>query len=878
MVIKLFQGLLVFLPIFRFRTLHIKPQMTFKSNVFLGILVFLSLASVAQTEHGADAAAIKLKLKKLNVLSTVLYMAAHPDDENTRIITYMANDELATTAYLSMTRGDGGQNLIGPEIRDMLGLIRTQELLAARRIDGGTQFFSRANDFGFSKSADETFQIWGKDQVTADVVKIFRQFQPDVIITRFPPDERAGHGHHTASAVLAQEAFELAAKPEMYPASAREFGVWQVKRLYTNTGRWWNNSITEDTPGVITLDVGGYSPLLGKSFTEVAAQSRSQHKSQGFGSSGTRGRQLEFLEYVKGERAVKHVFEGINTTWTRVKGGEKIKPLVEKAIREFNMEHPELSIPQLLIIRNQIHRLDAGIWRTRKLAEVEQLIQDCLGLYVGATAQHYYVSPGHAVVSSLEIISRSAALVEVLNIKSDLLQFDSSFVSVLKDNIPLQVKVKRMLPVNTAYSDPYWLRQPHEPGLFQVSDANLIGKPENDPAIIFTIEVKVEGQLLILKAPLRYKWTDPAKGELYRPVETVPVVAVNLTETNVVFPDDAPRVIEARVKATNEAKLQGKLRLILPDGWMSSPAYYDLAFTKKEEESVFRFSVTPAATEGVFTLRAVAEIVDDSQVYNRSLKTISYDHFPIQTLLPPATVQAVRINLKKTGNTIAYVKGAGDEIPAALRSMGYEVIEMKNDDVTVSNLSKADAVVLGIRAVNTNERMDVIMPVLLDYVKSGGTLVVQYNTNFDLETDAFAPFPLTISRDRVTQENSEVRILKPAHPVLTTPNQITTADFNGWVQERGLYFPNKWDAAYDAILSMHDAGEQPRDGSLLIAKYGLGYYVYTGISFFRQLPEGVPGAYKLFANLVSLRGEAKANAAEVKPQQQKVKQSKKGRG
>lgn len=851
--------------------------MTFKSNIFLAVLVFLSFTLVAQTEQGVDAAAIKLKLRKLNVLSTVLYMAAHPDDENTRIITYMANDELATTAYLSMTRGDGGQNLIGPEIRDMLGLIRTQELLAARRIDGGKQFFSRANDFGFSKSADETFQIWGKEQVTADVVKIFRQFQPDVIITRFPPDERAGHGHHTASAVLAQEAFDLAAKAEMYPESAKEFGVWQVKRLYTNTGRWWNNSITEDTPGVITLDVGGYSPLLGKSFTEVAAQSRSQHKSQGFGSSGTRGRQLEFLEYVKGERAVKNVFEGINTTWTRVKGGEKIQPLVEKAIREFNLDHPELSIPQLMIIRNQIQKLEAGIWRTRKLAETEQLIQDCLGLYVDATAQHYYVSPGHSVVSSLEIINRSTAQVEVVNIQSTLLQYDSSFVSVLKDNIPLQVKVKRKLPATTAYSDPYWLREPHEPGLFKVLDNNLIGKPENDPVISFTIHVKVEGQLLVLKAPLRYKWTDPAKGELYRPVETVPVVAVNLTETNVVFPDGSPRVIEARVRSTNEIKLTGKLRLDLPDGWVSSPTHYELVFTKKEEESVFRFNVTPASTEGVFTVRAVAEITDDSQVYNRSLKTISYDHFPIQTLLPPATLQAVRINLKKAGHTVAYIKGAGDEIPAALRSMGYEVIEMKNDDITLNNLLKVDAVVLGIRAVNTNERMDVIMPVLLEYTKSGGTLVVQYNTNFDLETDAFAPFPLTISRDRVTQEDSEVRILKPSHPVLTTPNQITTADFNGWVQERGLYFPNKWDAAYEALLSMNDSGEQPRDGSLLIAKYGSGHYVYTGISFFRQLPEGVPGAYKLFANLVSLRSEAKANAAEVKPQQ-KDKQSKKGRG
>jgi len=300
------------------------------------LLLLLPLLTFSQGKRQPDAAQIKLKLKKLNVLGSVLYVAAHPDDENTAIITQMANGRLVETAYLSMTRGDGGQNLIGSEIRDLLGLIRTQELLSARRIDGGKQFFTRANDFGFSKSADETFKLWNKQEILSDVVKVFRQFQPDVIITRFPPDERAGHGHHTGSAILAQEAFDAASRPDAFPDQVAEFGTWQVKRLYTNTGRWWNTSINENTPGIVSINVGGYSPLLGESYSEIAAISRSQHKSQGFGSRGSRGDRLEYLEYVKGEKAARDIFEGVDTSWKRVKNSEKVQALVDKAILEFD--------------------------------------------------------------------------------------------------------------------------------------------------------------------------------------------------------------------------------------------------------------------------------------------------------------------------------------------------------------------------------------------------------------------------------------------------------------------------------------------------------------------------------------------------------------
>jgi LmbE family N-acetylglucosaminyl deacetylase len=816
---------------------------------FLLFLLLLPLLTRSQSTRQASSAEIKAKLKKLNFLGSVLYVAAHPDDENTRVITYFAIDRLAATAYLSMTRGDGGQNLIGPEIRDELGLIRTQELLAARRIDGGQQFFTRANDFGFSKSADETFRIWGKDEILGDVIRVFRQYQPDVIITRFPPDERAGHGHHTASAMLAQEAFDLAAQPQPYADQLQELTPWQVKRLYTNTGRWWNQTINENTPGIITLNVGGYSALLGTSYTEIAAVSRSQHKSQGFGSRGTRGDQLEFLEHVKGEKAEKDVFEGVNTSWTRVEGGEKVKPLVEKAILEFNEEKPESLLPLLLEIRTQVLALEMGIWQQRKLMEVEELIRWCAGMFVEASADHYYAVPDKNLTVTLEAVNRTGADVRIEKMTANGLPYDTTLATPLRFNKPLQIKIKRLVNNSHVYSAPYWLQQPHSLGTFTVTDKSLIGKPEASASLHLNVTLAVNGTPLSVTVPVVYKSVDPVKGELTRPVETVPPVFVNISEPVIIFNTEAPKEVKLVLKAAAQGKVSGVLKLQLPEGWKSQPEQIEFELSRLGEELSKTFQISPSKAEGRFTLHAVAEM--GGKAYGWSAKTIAYDHIPTQTLLPPAETELVRINLKKEGSTVAYIKGAGDDVPTALRNMGYSVWEMKNEEITPENLKRVDAVVLGIRALNTNDRLRFVMSDLLKYVADGGTMIVQYNTNFDLETDVYAPYPLTISRDRVTEEDAEVRILKPDHPLLNYPNKISNADFEGWVQERGLYFPNKWSEPFEALLSMNDKREPAKEGSLLVAKHGEGYYVYTGLSFFRELPEGVPGAYKLFANLVS---------------------------
>lgn len=797
-----------------------------------------------------DASQIKLKLKKLNFLGSVLYVAAHPDDENTRVIAYLANERLAATAYLSMTRGDGGQNLIGPEIRDELGVIRTQELLAARRIDGGHQFFTRANDFGFSKNVNETLAVWGKDEILADVVRVFRQFQPDVVLNRFPPNERAGHGHHTASAVLSLEAFDLSGLPSAFPEQLTYLKPWQPKRIYLNTGRFFNNTINENTPGVTVLNVGGYNALLGQSYAEIAAASRSQHKSQGFGSPGRRGDANEFFELAKGEPAASDIFDGINTTWTRLKGGEKIIPLVDKAIRDFNPEQPHAIVEHLLAIRQAISNLEPGIWKTRKLGEVNQLIQDCLGLFAEVTANHYWIAPGEPVTASFEIINRSPVEVKLATVHGSGFAYDTITGNLLKNNVPLLFKTKRYITSNS-YSGPYWLREPHSQGLFTVLEPDLIGKPENDPPLSVTLDFTVSGQPLALTVPLVYKWTDPVKGELYRPVEVVPPVAVTVQNGAWIFNAPVPMDIGVVLKSLSDGTQTGQLKLQLPAGWRALPQSVPFQLAKRNEEQTKVFKIFPPADEAVVKLRVVATI--NGNEYDFSIRTIAYDHIPVQTLLPKAEASLARMNLKKEGRMVGYIRGAGDDIPSALRNMGYEVWEMKNEEVTAENLKRVDAVVLGVRAINTNERIRFMMDALLGYVEQGGTLVVQYNTSTDLETDKFSPFPLTISRERVTEEDAEVRILKPDHPVLNYPNKITTSDFDGWVQERGLYFPNKWDERFEEILSMNDKGEEPKNGSLLVAQYGKGYYIYTGLSFFRELPEGVPGAYKLFANLVSLR-------------------------
>jgi len=831
-------------------------------RIFILSLLLTASTVVAQFIPQPDASRIRLKLKKLNTLGTVLYVAAHPDDENTLSIGWFANERQMYTGYLSMTRGDGGQNLIGGELRDKLGLIRTRELIAARGVDGGRQFFTRANDFGFSKNAGETLRIWDKEVILSDVLKVIRTFQPDVIITRFPPDARAGHGHHTSSALLAIEAFDLAARADVLPEQTKQFGTWQPRRLYLNVSRFFDPNVNEKTPGIVTIDMGGYNPLLGRSYNELSAESRTMHKSQGFGSAARRGYLPEFFLYQKGDSVRTDLFEGINTSWSRVKGGERIQPLVTKLQEAFRDDAPWTIVPQLLDLRKAIRTLEPGIWRDRKLSETDELIRDCMGLYAEITADRYHQVSGEAALLNVQAINRSALALQLTRLAIPAVSLDSSFAQPLGRNLPVTMSLRKKLKSGLNNSDPYWLRDSHQQGYFTVNDPALITLPENPPAMEGTFTFRLEGEELSFTVPVLYKSTDPVKGERYRPVEITPPVTIGVDHPVVMFPDLSERDIAVRLTAISPSVKSGVLEVSVPADWRVIPSAVPFELGKQGEVKSFTFRVTPPSTSTVGALKMKVRIAGVE--FATSLEEINYDHIPVQTLQPPASVKLVRVPVARNGSRIGYVPGAGDEIPDALRAIGYAVAELK-EPLPVSSLMDFDAIVLGVRAVNANPVIRSFMPALLQYAEAGGTLVVQYNTNFEYATDRFAPFELKLSRFRVTEEDAEVRFKAPDHPVLNQPNKLTVGDFDGWVQERGLYFPGTWAPEFKAMLSMNDTGEPAGDGAVLVASYGKGFYVYTALSFFRQLPEGVPGAYRLFANLVSLQ------APKVPPSKRKKK-------
>ncbi|MDW3211101.1 MAG: PIG-L family deacetylase [Reichenbachiella sp.] len=822
-------------------------------RLFLILLSFtLSFSIQAQQPKKPNAAEIQLMLQKLNVLGSVLYVAAHPDDENTRVIAYMANEKKFNTAYLSATRGDGGQNLIGSEIRELLGLIRTQELLAARRIDGGQQYFSRANDFGYSKNPEETFEIWDKDQVLEDFVRVYRKHRPDIIITRFPGTGLGGHGHHTASAILAKEAFELAADKKQYPASAEKYGVWQPKRLLFNTHPFFYRraGIEMDTASLMTLDLGAYNPLLGKSYPEIASLSRSMHKSQGFGSTGSRGTQIEYFDHTAGDRS-SDMFDGIDTSWKRVKGGDKVGYHVDNALMHFDPTNPSIIIPDLVQAYKELEKVKDAYWKTIKQQEIKGLIKACTGLYMEVKADQFAYTPGDSMMLSVESINRSAIDMKLVSIKlGDVQSFDVN--QQLINNQPFNMDRKYLLDEDAVYSDPYWLREEGSLGMYKVADQNLIGTPENAPALSWIATVEIEGALLEYELPVIYKENSPVDGESYRPLEVTPPVFLNISEKVYVFGNGASKKVDVQVLA-GKSGLKGQVSLDIPSGWKVTPENYAFELSDKGAEATFTFELFPPSSASSGEISALANI--GGKAYNKSLVRIEYDHIPVQALFPISKAKVVKVELEKRGTNVGYIVGSGDEIPASLEQIGYQVTELSNGDITADKMKNYDAVILGIRAYNTNDRLKFYQEELMEYVKNGGTMIVQYNTSHALVTKDLGPYPLQLSRDRVTVEGAEVRILKPAHQVLNFPNKITNADFEGWVQERGLYFPNEWDEQYEAILSSNDPGEDPKDGGLLVAKYGKGYYIYSGYSWFRELPAGVPGAYRIFTNMISIGKE-----------------------
>ena len=811
------------------------------------LLVAIFSISIAQSfsqSHKYSSSNIQLELKKLNFLGNALYLAAHPDDENTRLITWLDNEKLARTAYLSLTRGDGGQNLVGTEKGAAMGLLRTQELVEARKIDGGEQFFSRAVDFGYSKTAKETFEIWEKDKILADAVWVIRKFKPDVIVTRFPPDERAGHGHHTASAMIAIEAFDLAADKNAYPEQLALVDTWQVKRLYWNASNWWNKGIAEEAAGndnYYVVDAGGYSPLLGESNGEIAAMSRSSHRSQGFGAAMQRGENLEYLYYLAGEKAKDDLFDGVETTWNSIKGGDQIQKQLDAIIEGFNPNTPEKSISGLVKLYQSIKANNSLTPHAeQKLADIQEIIKACSGVFVEAITGDYSQTAGNKIKVSAQLINRTG-----VDVKATFANVEGTIA--LPKNQLIEKEFSVLAPQEI--SQPYWLTTPYF-GVFGVDKQELIGLPESPAAISLDYTLTFNDVPFTYSTHLDYKWTDRVEGEIYRRFIVTPEVTGEFSSNVLLFADEQPKEVSLIIKAHADNS-SGQASLMIPEGWKTSAFMFDYNIAEKGQKQIFKFTITPPAGASVGDI----SIKLNNGKELKSEQLIKYNHIEYQTLFDPLVAKAVKVDFKRDGDRIGYIMGSGDEVPNNLKEVGYTVDLIEADNLNAVDLSVYDAIIVGIRAYNTTESLKNGNLFLNDYVKNGGNVIVQYNTNRGLVTEDIGPYKFQISRERVTKEEAEVTFIDPKAAVLNYPNKLTKADFDGWVQERGLYFADEWDENFSPILSWNDPDEQAQNGGLIIANYGKGHFVYTGISFFRQLPAAVPGAYRLIANIIALKNK-----------------------
>ncbi len=824
----------------------------------LSFFLFLFLSANCWAQQPAKPNAVELynQIQKLNFLGSVLYIAAHPDDENTRLIAYLSNDVKAQTGYLSLTRGDGGQNLIGPELRELLGVIRTQELIEARKIDGGEQFFSRANDFGFSKNPAETLQIWDKDQVLSDVIWAIRKFQPDVVINRF--DHRSPgttHGHHTSSAMLSFEAFDKVNDATVFPNQLQYVKPWQPKRLFFNTSWWFYGSKEKfeaaDKTNLSKLQIGTYYQSLGKSNQEIAALSRSRHQSQGFGSTGTRGEEEEYLEFLKGDapKDKTNIFDGIDTTWNRLQGGKPIGDILIGVEKNFDFKNPAASIPELVKAYGLIQNLNDDHWKTIKTEEIKKIIAACSGLYLEALTATQEATPGSAVKVKLEATNRSSVKMTLNTIQTFPVTMNTMEITELPNNKPITKNIELQLPNDIEFTNAYWLNQKGTVGMYRVDNQENIGKADIIRQVKVTFMIEINGVTIPFERNVVYKYNDDVKGEVYQPFDIVPVATSSIAEKVYIFNSDRSKTVTVKVKAGKD-NISGAVKLEVPTGWEVKPMEIPFTIDKKDQEVMAVFSVSPSEEASEVAIKSIVTI--GGQVYDKNKIDINYPHISKQMVLKPAEARGIRLKIKTKNEKIAYIMGAGDEVPKSLTQMGYEVTLLKPEEITAEKLADFDVVMTGIRAYNVVDALAFKQSILLDFVKNGKTMIVQYNTTDDLVTKDLAPFSLKISKDRVTEENAEVRFLDPKNQVLNYPNKITFEDFKGWKQEQGLNYPSEWDAHFIPILSANDKGETPKNGALLIAKYGKGNYIYTGLSFFRELPEGVPGAFRLLANMIAI--------------------------
>ena len=815
----------------------------------------------AQGGPVSGSAELSYTLDRLNTLGSLLFIGAHPDDERETMVAYFARGRKLRTAYLSATRGEGGQNLIGPEQSEYLGVIRTQELLAARRLDGGEQYFTRAIDFGYSKSPEEALARWGRQGVLGDLVRVIRRFRPDVIVSRFSPDASSGHGHHTAIGQLVPEAYAAAAAPSRYPEQIRQgLRPWQAKRLYWSPPLFTRRHEQAEARRTdrLRINTGEFDPLLGSSYAELGGRARSRHRSQGMGSGQRKGDAPSYFGYIAGDRAGKDLFEGVDLTWSRVSGGTEAGRLLAQAREQYAAKRPETMLPLLIDAHEAMKSLDDP-WAAVKRREVVRAIELAAGLWADAAVPRWDLTPGSAPDLTLSVLNRSHYGLRWMRTEIHGVAGRSVPASeqALDYNQVASTTLKIAIPAEARYSQPRWLRRGESADFYDVTDLSVIGFAESAPPLEATFYLSgPNGAEFALTRPVIYRWVDRAAGERTRLAQVVPAAAVSFSRTSMIFPDARPRQVSVDL-VSHADEVSGHLSLDLPAGWRAVPEAAPFEFSGSGQRRTIRFMVHPPAktSGGQIIARAAIGAGAAGRTVTQGVREIEYPHIPIQVVYPEAAMRVERTDVRLLSKRVGYIMGSGDRVPESIEQLGAEVTLLSDEDLAGGDLSRFDTVITGIRALNVRPAVYASRERLMSYVERGGTLVVQYNTlsRSAREGRVLAPYPMTPSSDRVSREEAGVRLIDPEHPLLTGPNRITEADFDNWVQERGLYFMSDWDERYQPLLACNDPDEPARRGGLLYTRHGKGVYIFTGYSWFRQLPAGVPGAYRLFANLLSAK-------------------------
>lgn len=818
-----------------------------KNNIIYIFCALFMQNIIAQKPQTPTPSEIYFKIEKLNVLASAMYIAAHPDDENTRLITYLTHHDKAYTNYLSLTRGNGGQNLISNELGTDLGIIRTNELWNARKIDGGKQFFSMANDFGFSKKPNEALEIWGKKWLLEQMVYMIRKEQPDVIINRFDHrTEGNTHGHHTASAQLSKEAFTLAndSTYELPSVIEEDLPIWKTKRLFFNVSWFFFGSKQAfnkaDKSKYIPLNIGVYYNLLGKNNQEIASLSRSQHQSQGFGDMSSRGEEIDYVELVDGD-ALKSssLFEGIDTSWNRIKGGNSIQPLVTQLINEYDFTDPSKSINLLTKIYSEIDKLPETIWKTRKQNEVKELIKNCAGLFLDITTNEPYSFHDATIPVKVEVANRSNQNIVIKDI-------------TLNNNKILLNKKLENKEVFYDYFDTTFNGQLTDFKRFVTLTDFIERQFKENPKIHSIIKNKIgleiNGVYLTYSLPIQYRYKDVVKGEVYKPFHVIRKVSVKIKNPVYIAKKNKDLTITAIIDNYSNEDIEGifvysqrrKPNGNIPITLKANERNREIKYQIQEDESGFDYD---------------AGFYFDGKSVSDEIKWIDYDHIPLSYYYKQVKTRIIILDKEIKKQRIGYIMGAGDEIPQVLENVGYQVDLIDLKSIKQEDLSKYETIIVGIRAFNTESSLKIKNKLLFDYVKNGGTVITQYQTNTNLQTEEIAPYNLKIGKTRITNENAVVKFINPNEPVLNKPFKITQKNFQLWVQEQGLYYADEFASEFQPVFTSHDFDEKETNGALLIAKHGKGHYIYTGLSFFRQLPAGNTGALELFINLIELKNE-----------------------